>query len=161
GQRAAYTTVLTHLQRLEAKGYAASDKRGLAHVFRAAVSRDRLLRRRLKSLADELCDGAASPLLHALVEGRRFKPEEIERFRRMLDEREGRAWRACGFARGAEREAASRSGMTPMLWWLAQNTLLAAALAALVAIACRVGRFRPAVRHALWLLVLLKLVAPP
>ena len=91
GQRAAYTTVLTHLQRLEAKGYAASDKRGLAHVFRAAVSRDRLLRRRLKSLADELCDGAASPLLHALVEGRRFKPEEIERFRRMLDELEGSA----------------------------------------------------------------------
>src|SRR6516225_768477 len=51
--------------------------------------------------------------------------------------------------------------MTPMLWWLAQNTLLAAALAVLVTIACRVGRFRPAVCHALWLLVLLKLVAPP
>jgi BlaI family transcriptional regulator, penicillinase repressor len=88
GCRAAYTTILTHLQRLEAKGYVVSDKREVAHVFRAAVSRDRLLRRRLKDLANELCDGTAAPLLHALVEGRRFKPAEIERFRRLLDELE-------------------------------------------------------------------------
>jgi BlaI family transcriptional regulator, penicillinase repressor len=88
GCKAAYTTILTHLQRLEAKGYVVSDKREVAHLFRAAVSRDRLLRRRLKDLANELCDGTAAPLLHALVEGRRFRPEEIERFRRLLDELE-------------------------------------------------------------------------
>jgi beta-lactamase regulating signal transducer with metallopeptidase domain len=48
-----------------------------------------------------------------------------------------------------------------MLWWLAQNTVMAGVLAGLVVLACRVCRFRPAVRHALWLLVLLKLIAPP
>src|SRR5262245_56580939 len=48
-----------------------------------------------------------------------------------------------------------------MLWWLAQNAILAGILAVLVAVVCRVGRFRPAVRHALWLIVLLKLVTPP
>jgi beta-lactamase regulating signal transducer with metallopeptidase domain len=48
-----------------------------------------------------------------------------------------------------------------MLWWLAQNAVLAGLLAVLVALACRLGRFRPAVRHALWLVVLLKLVTPP
>src|SRR5215831_15926460 len=48
-----------------------------------------------------------------------------------------------------------------MLWWLAQNAVLAGLLAAAVALACRVGRFRPAVRHALWLVVLLKLATPP
>jgi beta-lactamase regulating signal transducer with metallopeptidase domain len=48
-----------------------------------------------------------------------------------------------------------------MLWWLAQNALLAGLLAVGVAVACRVGRFRPAVRHALWLVVLLKLLTPP
>ena len=91
GWRKAYTTVLTLLHRLQAKGYVASDTSDVAHVFRAAVSRDRLLRRRLRDLADELCDGAASPLLHALVEGRRLKSEDIERFRQMLDELEGSA----------------------------------------------------------------------
>jgi predicted transcriptional regulator len=85
GRRWAYNTVLTLLQRLEAKGYVASDKRGVAHVFRAAVTRDRLLRRRLQDLANQLCEGAASPLVRALVEGHRFTEEEIESFRRLLD----------------------------------------------------------------------------
>jgi beta-lactamase regulating signal transducer with metallopeptidase domain len=48
-----------------------------------------------------------------------------------------------------------------MLWWLAQNTVMAAALAAGVALLCRLGRFSPVVRHALWLIVLVKLLTPP
>ena len=83
--RWAYTTVLTLLQRLEAKGYVVSDKSGFAHVFRPAVSRDRLLRQHLKDLADQLCGGAATPLVMALVQGHRFSAEDIEEFRRLLD----------------------------------------------------------------------------
>ncbi len=48
-----------------------------------------------------------------------------------------------------------------MLWWLAHTTVSAAILAGFVALVCRVGRLRPAVRHALWLLVLVKLMMPP
>jgi beta-lactamase regulating signal transducer with metallopeptidase domain len=48
-----------------------------------------------------------------------------------------------------------------MLWWLAQTTVMAAALAGLVALVCLLGRLRPAVRHALWLVVLVKLLTPP
>jgi beta-lactamase regulating signal transducer with metallopeptidase domain len=48
-----------------------------------------------------------------------------------------------------------------MLWWLAQNTVIAIVLAGIVALLCRYGRFSPAVRHALWLVVLIKLVTPP
>src|SRR5438876_173339 len=48
-----------------------------------------------------------------------------------------------------------------MSWWLVQNAVMAAGLAGLVALACRMGHFRPAVRHVLWLLVLVKLIAPP
>lgn len=86
GRSWAYTTVLTLLQRLESKGYVASEKEGIALVFRPAVSRDRLLRHRLRELAAELTGGAASPLLHALVEQERFTRDEIEGFRRLLDE---------------------------------------------------------------------------
>src|SRR5258707_6208728 len=49
----------------------------------------------------------------------------------------------------------------PLLWWLAHNTFFAAVLAAIVFLACRLGRLRPAVRHALWLVVLIKLATPP
>ncbi len=48
-----------------------------------------------------------------------------------------------------------------MFWWMAQNTLLAGALALAAALGCRFDRFSPALRHALWLVVLLKLITPP
>ena len=86
GRRWAYTTVLTLLQRLEAKGYVRSDKSETAHVFAATVSRDALLQQRLRELADELCKGTATPLLLALVENHRFTAEEIAQFRHLLDE---------------------------------------------------------------------------
>jgi BlaI family transcriptional regulator, penicillinase repressor len=85
GRRWAYTTVSTLLQRLQAKGYVASDSSGLAHLFRAEVSREQLLERRLKDTADELCDGSATPLVLALMQGNRFTEEELARLRRLLD----------------------------------------------------------------------------
>jgi beta-lactamase regulating signal transducer with metallopeptidase domain len=51
--------------------------------------------------------------------------------------------------------------ITGTLWWLAQNTAIAGVLAAFVALVCGLARPRPAVRHALWLVVLVKLLAPP
>lgn len=44
-----------------------------------------------------------------------------------------------------------------VLEWLLQNALMAGLLALVVAIVCRLLRPRPAVQHALWLLVLIKL----
>jgi predicted transcriptional regulator len=91
GRDWAYTTVQTLLQRLEAKGHVRSEKGPPAHVYRAAVTRERLLGQRLRDLADQLCGGAAEPLLLALVEEGRFPPEEIRRLRRLLDELEAPA----------------------------------------------------------------------
>jgi predicted transcriptional regulator len=96
GRRWAYNTVLTLLQRLQAKGYVVADRGGPAHVFRAAVSRDGLVRQRLRDLADQLCEGTATPLLFALVEGQQFTAEEIDQFRRLLDELEDKPKRRPG-----------------------------------------------------------------
>ncbi|MSR59636.1 MAG: M56 family metallopeptidase [Planctomycetaceae bacterium] len=49
----------------------------------------------------------------------------------------------------------------PLADWIIQSTLFAAVLALAVSAACRTRRFVPAVRHALWLIVLIKLVTPP
>jgi predicted transcriptional regulator len=84
-QRRAYTTVQTLLQRLEAKGYVTCDKTGTPNVYRAAVTREDLLNRRLRQLADDLCGGTASPLLLALVEGGRFTRTDIRRLRDLRD----------------------------------------------------------------------------
>jgi beta-lactamase regulating signal transducer with metallopeptidase domain len=48
-----------------------------------------------------------------------------------------------------------------MLWWTIQNLVITAILAGLVAVACKVHRLGPVVRHALWLVVLVKLLTPP
>ena len=86
GRRWAYTTVQTLLNRLEAKGWVESNKGGLAHVYAAAVTREGFLAHSLRALSERLCDGEALPLAAALVKGHRFKPEEIDRFRRLIDE---------------------------------------------------------------------------
>jgi beta-lactamase regulating signal transducer with metallopeptidase domain len=48
-----------------------------------------------------------------------------------------------------------------MLWWIGQHLVIAGLLAGVVATMCRVGRLGPAGRHALWVIVLLKLLTPP
>lgn len=48
-----------------------------------------------------------------------------------------------------------------MLWWLGESFLTATALAAIAWLICRVKSIPPAVRHAFWLLVLVKLLTPP
>src|SRR5260221_2821612 len=63
GRRVAYTTVLTFLSRLEQKGFASSNKSGLAYVYRAKGSRDPVSRSKIKSLLFEPLDRAAGPPL--------------------------------------------------------------------------------------------------
>jgi predicted transcriptional regulator len=86
GRRWAYTTVQTLLQRLEAKRYVECDRAGAAHIFRAAMSRESLVSRRLRDLADQLCGGTASPLLLALVEDGRLTSQDVQHLRRLLDQ---------------------------------------------------------------------------
>jgi predicted transcriptional regulator len=90
-RRLAYNTVLTLLTRLREKGYVDSDRGATAHVFRPVVSRDDLLNHGLSALADRVCDGTASPLVHALVRGRRLSADDVAQLRKLLDdlEREG------------------------------------------------------------------------
>ncbi len=88
GKLWAYTTVQTLVQRLEEKGYVGSDRTGRAHVFRATVSRDAHLDAQLDDLVERVCDGTASPLVLALVERSEFSPDDIARFRAMLDDLE-------------------------------------------------------------------------
>jgi BlaI family transcriptional regulator, penicillinase repressor len=85
GRKVAYTTVLTVLSRLEQKGYAASDKSGLAYIYRARVSRSRVVGTRLKAVVEQLYDGAAAPLVLHLMESQRFTPEEIEQLQRLVE----------------------------------------------------------------------------
>lgn len=84
------STVITLLQRLEKKGYVQSDKSRFAFIFRAVVSREEVMHGRLVELAEELSDGNAVPLVLAFAEQHRFTRQEIEQFRRLIDQLEAK-----------------------------------------------------------------------
>jgi beta-lactamase regulating signal transducer with metallopeptidase domain len=48
-----------------------------------------------------------------------------------------------------------------MIDWLLESTIIVALLAVVITVVCRLGRCSPAVCHALWLVVLVKLLLPP
>lgn len=84
GGPAHYTTVQKLLERLEGKGFVTSELDGPVRVFTAAVGRDVLIRRRLKDVADKLCDGSVAPLLMNLVGAGRLTGAELTELRALV-----------------------------------------------------------------------------
>ena len=86
GRRLAYTTVQTLLTRLEHKGCVKSDKTGMAYIYRSAVSRERISITRIRSILQQLYDGAAAPLVLQLMKAERFSSEEIAALQKLIDQ---------------------------------------------------------------------------
>ena len=103
GRKVAYTTVLTFLTRLEQKGFVTSDKTGVAYVYRPKVSRERVSQSRLKSLLEELYDGAAAPLVLQLVRDERFTRNEINQLQQLIDELDAKRGRSRSAPRRRHR----------------------------------------------------------
>ncbi|RJP42034.1 MAG: BlaI/MecI/CopY family transcriptional regulator [Phycisphaerales bacterium] len=85
GRKWAYTTVQTFLTRLEQKGHVVSDKSGLAHVFRARTTRERVSRSRLRALLDQLYDGSAGPLVLQLVRDERLSRDDLDELQALIE----------------------------------------------------------------------------
>ncbi len=86
GGPAHYTTVQKLLERLVAKGYVTQDRTQPVLSFTAAIDRDELISRRLKDMADKLCEGSLTPLLMNLVRVKPMTARELEELRDLLDE---------------------------------------------------------------------------
>ncbi|MGP0067132.1 MAG: BlaI/MecI/CopY family transcriptional regulator [Isosphaeraceae bacterium] len=82
---AQYATVQKLLDRMEAKGYVRRDRTLFVHVFSAVLDRDELIGRRLRSLAETLCDGSLTPLLTHLARAKDLTDEERLALRTIID----------------------------------------------------------------------------
>jgi predicted transcriptional regulator len=80
----AYTTVLTVLRKLEAKGYVRHEEEGRAHRFEAAVARDAARRSAVRDLARKLFKGSTELLLSHAVADERLTPEQVKRIGLLL-----------------------------------------------------------------------------
>jgi predicted transcriptional regulator len=85
----AYTTVLTILRTLEEKGYVGHDSVGRAHRYKPLIERDVAQRSALEALSEKLFNGSAELVVTRLVADAKLTPQQIERIRRLIDERLG------------------------------------------------------------------------
>lgn len=85
----AYTTVLTVLRTLEAKGHVAHELEGRAHRYHATVARDAAGASALRRLVSKVFEGSPEALLTQLVSDEELSEEDLRRLRRTLDERLG------------------------------------------------------------------------
>jgi predicted transcriptional regulator len=83
----AYTTVLTVLRTLEAKGHVRHTEEGKAHRYAATVPERTARRTALARLVDRVFGGSAELLLTQLVADRNLSEDELKRLRTLLDGR--------------------------------------------------------------------------
>jgi predicted transcriptional regulator len=84
GTSAHYATVQKLLERLEAKGHVAKDRRPWPHLYTALVDREELIGRQLRAVAEQLCGGSLTPLLTHLLDVERLSRKERQELRAFL-----------------------------------------------------------------------------
>lgn len=84
----AYTTVLTILRNLEAKGFLRREEEGRAHRYFPRVKQKAAQRRALRRLIDTLFLGSPEALLTHLVADHDLTPEELRRAAAQLTRRD-------------------------------------------------------------------------
>ena len=83
----AYTTVLTVLRTLEAKGHVRHEGEGRAHRYYARVQERAARRGAVSRLLDQFFSGSPELLLTELVGDRDLTAKELRRLRQVLDNR--------------------------------------------------------------------------
>jgi len=89
--RDAYTTILTLMRILKAKGYLSSRKDGRAFVFFPRVDRDTVARKAVRQLLSRFFAGSPSELVLSFLREEELTAEELDQIKsRILDWEEDR-----------------------------------------------------------------------
>ena len=81
----AYTTVMTMMSTLEAKGFLKKRADGRAFRYRPAHHQGRVITSLVREFVDRVFDGASRSLLAHLITEERLTKEEREEFKRLID----------------------------------------------------------------------------
>ncbi len=83
-----YTTTLKLMQIMHEKALLRRDESGHAHIYTAAVTRQRTQRQMVKQLLDQAFDGSAQQLVMQALSTKKSTPTELAEIRKLLDELE-------------------------------------------------------------------------
>ena len=88
GETSAYTTVMTLMNQLAAKGGLEVDRDRQPFVYTPALPRDQVLGDRLKQFLATVFDGQAGELVLRLVEEASLSPDDLKRIEAKIEARE-------------------------------------------------------------------------
>ncbi len=86
GTKSHYATVKKLLARLQSKGCVRCDTSGPVYVFEATIENRELVGRRLRAVAESLCDGSFAHLMTHIVESKELTKRDREMLRSLIDE---------------------------------------------------------------------------
>ena len=87
GRKPAYSTILTMMRKLEAKGYLEHDVDDRTYVYRPTISQQAVRHGVLGDIVDRLFEGSPSLLLNSLVEQNRISEKELKQIQKLIKER--------------------------------------------------------------------------
>ena len=87
-RKTGYTTVLKLMQIMADKGLVRLDESGHAHVYRAAITRQRTQKQAVGQMLEQLFDGSAQQLVMQALSAKKSTTEELAEIRQLLDELE-------------------------------------------------------------------------
>ena len=80
----AYTTILTLMRILKAKGYLSTRKEGRAHVFTPRVDRDTAARKAVDQLLSKFFSGSPIELVLSFLREEELTPEELDELKQEI-----------------------------------------------------------------------------
>jgi predicted transcriptional regulator len=84
----AYTTILTLMRILKAKGYLSTRKEGRAFIFAPRVDRETVARKAVHQLLSKFFAGSPNELVLTFLREEELTPEELEQIKRKIIESE-------------------------------------------------------------------------
>jgi predicted transcriptional regulator len=84
----AYTTILTLIRILRAKGYLSRRKEGRAHVFTPAVDRNTVARKAAHQLLTKFFAGSPGELVLSFLRDEELTAEELDQIKKMIAQSE-------------------------------------------------------------------------
>jgi predicted transcriptional regulator len=88
GRKPAYSTILTMMRKIEAKGYLEHDVDNRTYVYRSTISREDVQRSVLGDVLHRVFEGSPAELMNCLVEREDISEAELRQIKKLIREAE-------------------------------------------------------------------------
>ena len=86
GKKRAYTSILSVMQVMEKKGLLKHTNRGVAHVYRPAVNKRKIIQPFMRKVLNEIFGGRPSAMMQALLTETAVSDSELDQIHKLLQD---------------------------------------------------------------------------